>query len=319
MTNRGFKERLSSSSRAHPARGQRVLALTVAATLAGSGLGAPLAWAEPSDKDEAAAISQVAGAKAKAGEFAMCAALFQQAYAKDPSYLAYLFSAARCAQKAGDLDAAERDFRTYLARCPKGDKLADKAQQYLGEILEERRKAPPAPAPSAPAPQSAAPNGPPGPPEAPVQAEPKGGTPVESRPNAEKLPDATPQLPAVHQVEPVPGRGGLWLALGGVALLAGGAVLWSQGQGQASDLEAELGRRGDGLVLGMSHAEAQSRQDDANRAIGLGIGLAATGALLAAAGGWWWLSSPGQPEGKAVLRLGPGPAPLGLALQWAVR
>lgn len=322
MTNREFKERLSWSSRGasqgHPSKRT---ALALATALVAQLMAVPAAWAEPGDKDEAAAISQVAGAKAKAGEFALCAALFHQAYAKDPGYLAYLFSAARCAQKAGELDSAERDFRTYLARCPKGDKLAEKADQYLAEILEERKKAPPAaPTPAAtPGPDKAGfPDKAGAPDRAAVPDKPAGAPHLEPPAPVEKSADLAPKTPAVVRADQSPSRGGLWLALGGVALMAGGAVLWAQGQSQASDLDSELGGRGDGLVLNQSHAAAMSRQDDANRAIGLGLGVAVVGALLTGAGSWWWLKAPADRAGISSVRLGPGPAAMGVSLQWAM-
>lgn len=316
MTNREFRERLSWSSRgAGQSQTCKRTAWVLAAVLAAQLTAMPSARAEPGDKDEAAAISQVAGAKAKAGEFALCAALFHQAYAKDPGYLAYLFSAARCAQKAGELDSAERDFRTYLARCPKGDKLAEKAEQYLAEILEERKKAPPA-APTAPQETAGAAS-----PKVEAKAaaeKPLGAPPPEVLAPVEKSADLPSKTPAVLRAEPSPSRGGLWLALGGVALMAGGAALWAQGQSQASDLDGELSGRGDGLVLNQSYAEAMGRQEDANRAIGLGLGVAVVGALLTGAGGWWWLRAPADSAGIASVRLAPGPAAMGVSLQWAV-
>lgn len=322
MTNREFKERLSWSSRG-ASQGQpgKRTALALTAALLAQLTAMPSAWAEPGDKDEAAAISQVAGAKAKAGEFALCAALFHQAYAKDPGYLAYLFSAARCAQKAGELDGAERDFRTYLARCPKGDKLAEKAEQYLAEILEERKKAPPAVA--TPPQETAGAASPKGEPKAAAERpagteKPAGAPPPEVPAPVEKIADSTPKTAAVLRAEPSPSRGGLWLALGGVALMAGGAALWAQGQSQASELDGQLSGRGDGLVLNQSYAEAMGRQDDANRAIGLGLGVAVVGALLTGAGSWWWLKAPADSAGIASVRLGPGPAAMGVSLQWAV-
>lgn len=317
MTNREYKERLSWNScgaaQGHP---RKRTAAVLSAALAAQLLAVPSAWAEPGDKDEAAAISQVAGAKAKASEFALCAALFHQAYAKDPGYLAYLFSAARCAQKAGDLDSAERDFRTYLARCPKGDKLAEKAEQYLAEVLEERKKAPLA-APTAPQETAGAAN-PKG--EAKAAAEkPLGAPPPEVPAPVEKSFDLPSKTPAVLRAEPSPSRAGLWLALGGVALMAGGAALWAQGQSQAIDLDGELSGRGDGLVLNLSYADATSRQEDANRAIGLGLGVAVVGALLTGAGSWRWLKAPAESAGIASLRMGPGPVAMGVSLQWALQ
>lgn len=315
MTNREFKERLSWSSRgAGQGQTSKRTAWVLAAVLAAQLTAVPNTLAEPGDKDEAAAISQVAGAKAKAGEFTLCAALFHQAYAKDPGYLAYLFSAARCAQKAGELDSAERDFRTYLARCPKGDKLAEKAEQYLAEILEERKKAPPAAAaaPAAPTPANPKAEATPAPEKA------AGAPPSEVPAPVEQSADLPSKTPAILRAEPSPSRGGLWLALGGVALMAGGAALWAQGQSQASDLDGELSGRGDGLVLNQSYAEAMSRQEDANRAIGLGLGVAVVGALLTGAGGWWWLRAPADSAGIASVRLAPGPAAMGVSLQWAV-
>ncbi|MSQ82875.1 MAG: hypothetical protein EXR77_08155 [Myxococcales bacterium] len=128
---------LSNKSRT-PTGPALALGVLLAATLAGLAAQPALA-VDKSAKEEAAAISQVATAKHQAGDFALCAELFAQAYAKDPTYLPYLFSAARCLHKKGDLDGAERDYRQFLARSPKGAQLVDKAQEYLDHLLVARQ------------------------------------------------------------------------------------------------------------------------------------------------------------------------------------
>ena len=114
------------------------------------GLLAVPAWAKgksPADdpraraSQEAAALSQVAASKNEAGEFKLCADLYLQAFRTDPGLLAYLFGAARCEQKAGDLEAAERDYRVFLQRVPADDPYATKAQGFLQEVQAQRKQA----------------------------------------------------------------------------------------------------------------------------------------------------------------------------------
>lgn len=213
-------------------------------------------------KEEAAAISQVASAKHQAGEFGLCADLFHQAYDKDPTYLPYLFSAARCRHKKGDLDAAERDYRQFLARSPKGGQFVDKAQEYLDQLLAERKKLPVEPV--------------------------KGPEPVKSIEPVKAVEPAaapTPTLPAA----PPPALSGAqwagWAAVGAGALLAGaGAWKIAQASADKADLSKALEHPNATLILGIDPATAQQRDDAWRSKMTLGAVLAGVGAATLGGG-----------------------------------
>lgn len=269
-----------------------VAALLTVRTLLSPALAAESKPKNRDPKEEAAAISQVADAKNTAGDYAMCGDLFQQAYRTDPSYLGYLFSAARCEQKAGQLDAAERDFRLFLARCPQTDKLVEKAKKFLDEILEERKKVAVAKVePSKPDPAKPDPTRPdlpaPGPGAAGAAA--TGTAPAGTAAGAV---DAGLRKGAR---EPAP-RLAPWAAtLGGAAVLVAGGAVMAVGLSQRADLRDQLTPSSPGgLIVGVTPQEARSRQSAAQNwvtagAVGIGLGAVALGL------GAWWLSSGGQP------------------------
>lgn len=251
----------------------------------------PAATAQ-AEKEEAAAISQVAAAKDKEGDYAMCASLFQRAYQTDPSYLGYLFSAARCEQKAGDLDAAERDYRLFLARNPKGDKLSEKAQQQLDQILAERKKGPVAGPAAVGKPADT--------------ADPKLAAP----PTPADL--AHPATPTALPPQATSTRAWVAIVTGGALVAAGMGLTWS-GLGLRTDLENQLAQRQQGLIVGMTPVEAHERESAYRLRLGAGVGGAVVGAAVLGAGIWWLGDKPGAAS------LTTGPAPLGIGLAWAWR
>lgn len=221
-------------------------------------------------QEEAAAVSQVAAAKNVAGEFTLCGNLYQQAYRTDPSFLGYLFSAARCEQKAGDLDAGERDFRLFLARSPSGDDLNEKAQQFLDEILDVRRKA--------------------------VAA--KAAEPV--------VPPVVP-VPTVNRVDP-PGHGLAWTSLiGGGVLVAAGGLLVANGLALRTDLETALVHKDGGLIADSTPEAARASESTYRTRLALGAGLATAGVAAIGVGVWLYGRAPKQvavTAGPAPLGIG---------------
>ena len=220
-----------------------------------------------SAKEEAAAISQVASAKHQAGEFGLCAELFHQAYDKDPTYLAYVFSAARCLHKKGDLDAAERDYRQFLARSPRGAPLVDKAQEFLDQLLEERARL------AAEAKKAAA------------------ATPVPTVVQPVVVPAEVTPAAVAHSEPPAPVRAPLttvqwagWgLAATGLASVIAGGYLLSLGQADKAELEAALQHPKTALIVAITPAEARAR-DEAWRG-SMRAGFLAAGLGMAALGG----------------------------------
>ncbi len=243
-------------------------------------------------QEQAAALSQVAAAKNEAGDFKLCAEFYHQAYRTDPTFLGYLFSAARCEQKAGDLDAAERDFRQFLARAPKEDELVAKASAYLDEILAERQKARPV--------DKQAPADKPAPVEPPAAV-----TPVQ----------------APSQTPPSSGNGLGWAVLGGGAALAAvGAYLVADGLAARAALEDDLALPQGGIITKLSPSEARDRESSYRTRLGLGGGLVGLGVAALGAGVWLLVRTPSDvavapallPSGQA----GRSVVGLGLTLGW---
>lgn len=244
-------------------------------------------------QEQAAALSQVAAAKNEAGDFKLCAEFYHQAYRTDPTFLGYLFSAARCEQKAGNLDAAERDFRDFLARAPKGDELVGKAGEFLDEILAERHKArqvdkqPPADQPAAVEPPAAV-------------------TPVQ----------APPQEPS-----PSSGNGVAWAVLGGGAALAAvGAYFVADGLAARTALQHDLALPQGGIITKLSPSEAHDRESSYRTRLGLGGGLAGLGVVALGAGVWLLVRTPSDVAVAPTLlpagRSGRSVAGLNLTLGW---
>jgi tetratricopeptide (TPR) repeat protein len=239
-----------------------------------------------SPTDEAAAISLVAAAKSKAGEFALCASMYRQAYKLDPGFLGYLYSIARCSQKAGDLDAAERDYRAFLARAPQGEPLGQKARANLDEILAARSKQPVPDELARPAP-------PPAPP-----------TPTAVPPVSATPPPAAPGPP--------PERWKAWTlaGTGGALAVVGASVGWS-GTVARQQLRDELSVRENGLVTAMTPAEAHEREGAARITLFTGMTMVALG-VVGVGLGVAWLRADSSQVSAAV-------APGGVAVAWSWR
>lgn len=236
--------------------------------------------------DEAAAISQIAMAKAKAGDFKLCAELYGQAYRTNPAFLGYLYSAARCAQKGGDLDAAERDYRSLLARAPADDDLAKRARVHIEAVLQARANAKPPPSPTPPV----------------------GAV-------AQPAPAAVARLPAaVSETNPDAWQrptGWAAVVLGGTAAALG--VWWiADGLRQRADLQERLDVRTDGLVIGMTPAEAHADEDAYGATLNRGIAFAAGGLLVGGLGTWLLATAPES----VALRVLPAPDGFLLRLAW---
>lgn len=87
-----------------------------------------------SKQEEAAALSVVAKSKADAGDFALAAELYQQAFRSDATELGYLYSAARCWHKAVRWPEAELAYDDFLKRAPADHPQRAKALQFVEEV-----------------------------------------------------------------------------------------------------------------------------------------------------------------------------------------
>lgn len=99
------------------------------------------AYANPpaalSRAEQAAAISLAARTQAQQGNFTHCAAMYHEAFGLDGKTPGYLFSAARCEQKAGAFAEAIEHFRRFAELADAGDPLIAKAAAYRKECADE--------------------------------------------------------------------------------------------------------------------------------------------------------------------------------------
>ncbi len=245
--------------------------------------------------DEAAAVSIVAATKAKAGDFAMCRELFLQAYRLDPAFLGYLYSAARCAHKGGDLDAAERDYRAFVERAAAEDPMRERADQHLEEIYARRAKQVGAGGKATPGDDGSG--------KAKVDGDGDRGSGGGGS-DGGRVTDVD---------RPLGGRGiaGLGLIGGGVAAIGGGVVLALMAVSERDALLGELKPSGGNtLVWGQSHQDAAAKADTIDGRVRLGVGLGVVGAVLVGGGVYLWLSRPAEATAWRLL-----PTPGGVALQ----
>jgi hypothetical protein len=223
-------------------------ALLVAATLA------PMASA-----DDGAAAAAEHAKKANVAfslqDWAEAIAQYQAAYRADQK-LEYLWGLAQAQRLQGDLATAIRSYKAFLRAGPSA-KQAAVAEQQIAKCEADLAKheadakaaAPAKPEPAAPAPTPTAP--------APPETQPKAPTPPPPR--------ATPERPGPWYADPL----GDVLTVGGVGLVAAGAVFTAKG---ASSAASTSGTRD----------EVVARHDDARTQQVLGVsGLAVGGVLLA--------------------------------------
>ncbi len=243
-------------------------------------------------QEEAAALSVVAKSKADAGDFAIAAELYQQAFRSDPAELGYLYSAARCWHKAVRWVEAEAAYDDFLKRASADHPQRGKALQFVEEVrkakhddaarakaldelkqeqarlAEERAK---------------------------LQAQQLQATQAEAaRKQAEQ--DLAAKLAAQGD-----GKGGSLRSVGlvaagaGVVLAGVGAWLLYGGLDAADQLQADLERKdGSGKIFGIRRDEAIDMRSEAVRDQVLGGALVAVGALAGGVGGWLALDSGGK-------------------------
>lgn len=258
-------------------------------------------------KQEAAALSVVAGAKAKAGDYKLCAEMYQQCYRLDPSFLGYLYSAARCAQKGGQIDLAEKHYREFISRSPAEHPLRPRADAHMKELMQARRVAAEkqALAEKAAAEKAAA--------EKAKAAAPK--------PTMDSKPIVAARNGDTRVRKAAPGMSGRalrgWIGVGGGAVMAGVAswLAWrAKSDFDALKVDVSL-PAGTSLIDSITYAEAVKRND----AIRSGTTMAAvTGGLaLVAAGAGAYLLLTDEAPAKSALRISPIPGHLSAA--WELR
>ena len=218
--------------------------------------------------EQAAAISIAARGKARTGDFKTCAELYHQAWIMDASERGYLYSAARCEQKAGLLTRANQDYARYLDGATANDALAQKARAHQAEVRAALQR------------EAAT--------KLRVQAVERADQRREaarkaSLAQAQAAKKAKMAATATKSTTTASARPMAWSTVGGgVAVAAvGGWLLWSASS-SITTLEGQLAEKQDGRIVGISHEKATSAQSSANARAGagiamLGVGLAATG------------------------------------------
>lgn len=229
--------------------------------------------------EQAAAVSIAARAKAQTGDFKTCAELYHQAWKMDAGERGYLYSAARCEQKAGLLTRADHNYTKYLDGASTQDRLVARARQHRDEVRAGLR----------------------------VQAQQAARRAAAQRKTQQRK--ARQQAAAAKAAKAAKVSANLTIARkmkakksarftlgmsslsGGVVMTAIGGWLMVDSSNAIKSLEEDLGKKQNGQIVGVTSDEANSRQSSAN--VRLGAGVAMVGVGLAAVGfGTWMLLKP---------------------------
>ncbi|MCO4762810.1 MAG: hypothetical protein KC502_14950 [Myxococcales bacterium] len=229
----------------------------------------------------AKAATRAATKHYKAGRYQKASELYRSAF-KATKRPAYLFNAARAAQRGFLFDAATRDFNRYLELKPKDPKGKRRARLHLKEIAE-------------------------------IQARAAASKAKISRdePTAAAVPPPNIRKSTATAKWKAPAS---W-ALVGVGTIAAGLGAWwaLSATADGDELDEKLGKNDSQGIIGISHAEAEAQRQDINSRlirsyVSTGVGLAALGA------GVWMLMSQRQSTALAVV-----PTRDGLQTTWLVR
>ena len=252
--------------------------------------------------EKAAAMSVVARQRAEAGQFKIAAEMYKAAYRLDGQVVGYLYSAARCAQSAGNVSGAAADYERFLAAAPVDHALAQKARGHLATCkakvaAESAREA----------------------------AERKAVADKAQAAREAAARDAAARAESAHAAAAKAGKpaaqvasGGGWRAptawasvAVGVASVATGAWFLADGSGKVDDLKLRLDDTNSNYkIKGIDRDAALAMQDEANQSKRIGAAAAGVGVVLAGVGVWMLLSD--APSTAAVTRL-PGGAAFDLA------
>ncbi len=271
---------------------RQFIALATAAALALMAPCTVLAQAQPqalTDAERAAAFSQIAKEEAKKQNYTHCAELYRKAFDIDPATLGYLYSAARCEQKAEQYEAAMRHYDTFLLRAPPDDALRSKAEGYRAECetaleaqrrkaqeLEQKRKAE-------------------------QLREAKRAEEARKQREAAQAAAAGPQVKGkpvtsvVSHSVPAWRRPVGWISVAvGVAAVGAGAFFVQDGRSTLDKLDSDLklakDSSADGIIRSLSRDVAESRERDGNRSVGIGGAMLGAGLVSGGLGVWMLFS-----------------------------
>jgi tetratricopeptide (TPR) repeat protein len=215
-----------------------------------------------------------ADAATRSGNPALAAELYLQAYKTAPGRVDWLFKTAVAEQMAENFQASLQHFDQYLALAPLG---ADERGQAVAREAFLRQKLGLAPLKVIEK----------------TVVQPAGTTQPE--PDKQLAPDRV-GTPVVNQpaetTRPMwPG----WVAIGGgVAALAGGALLLADAQSQAAQLTKDQNHDSGQLITTMSRETALSRASAINNRAAIGWTLAGVGVAASGFGIWWLARHPQQ-------------------------
>jgi len=236
--------------------------------------------------DQAAAISQAAMARYKEKNFKLCAELYLQAFRLDTRVVGYLYGAARCQQKDGQLLQAEHSYEQVAKAATNDFSLAERAKTRWYQLRtarlareEQARKA--AAAKAAREKAAAA--------KAAKVAAAKAAAAKAAREKAARQAelDRRRAAAATSNVKALL-AGGL-----GVVALASGGWLLMDGLARGDELESDLAKLGpSGKIAGVNHETAVERQAGANLRTGVGTGLLIAGAAAVGTGVYLLLAAP---------------------------
>lgn len=220
-------------------------------------------------------LARQAAAVAQRGDMALAAKMFHAAFRLSPLDWAYLYSAARAEQLAGDIDAARRDYKQFLKEAPPDHALRARAKKYAEEVEIKYGEA--------------------------MQAQQMEQQKLAAA--ARKRSDANDSAKTLR----VAG----WVALGvGAVGLGVGAWGYAVASAERADLEALTTPPPQEPIRAISYAEAQSRAEAIRGDLRLGSGLMAGGVALLAVGGWlaWPAKTSNSPAPSVALALSGQPS-----------
>ncbi len=245
--------------------------------------------------EQAAAVSLAARAQAQQGNYAHCASMYHEAFGLDGEVPGYLFSAARCEQKAGAWAEAIEHYKRFDELADPGDPLSAKAVAYRQECADALARQQAAQRDQQAREQQAREK------QAQERAAEARAAATQAQ-SAKARPNGAGTAPSVGlKARP----GGPWRERWGwIAAAAGAASIgigaWQVGEGLSAraDLDAQLKAAADasidGKVQTLSQQTAQERESRADVSVRVGAALAGVGAVSGGVALWLLLTPDGE-------------------------
>lgn len=221
------------------------------------------ATASDADKTKAEGMARLAKDTAKAGNYALAAGMFLQAYSLAPDHLAYVFSAARAEHLAWKLKDAQRHYEEFLSKAGPDHKLAPRTRAFLTQVKAGRVAD-----------------------DAVKDRIAKSGAAARAQ--------SGQQMQGGVRGPSMGGMLGLVATGTGAITVVAGGVLLALTQSDRTALESSLATKDDkGFISGASYAAAKAKSDEVVSTEKLSFGIMATGAVIAGAGVALWMLADG--------------------------